>query len=119
MSPLSVETPSSCRSSRLAVLLEKVPPGLRGPLVMSAASLRPNATLEASFAVGEFRAALAEYWEAKFGTPLPIRAGRSALDPPISIRTVMEFNQFALTRDSSDIQGDCTLPYALQRTCSR
>ena len=49
--------------SRLATLLESVPAGTRGQLLMSLASFRPNPTLESSFEVGEFRAAFAEFWE--------------------------------------------------------
>ena len=83
----------------------KVPPGLRSPLLMSVASFRPNPTIESSFAVGEFRAAFAEEWEQRFSTPVPVAALHTTLNPPIPIRTVIEFNKFGLTRDASDIDA--------------
>jgi hypothetical protein len=91
--------------SRLATLLESVPAGVRGPLLMSAVSFRPNATLESSFAVGEVRAAFADYWESKFNRAVPVTALRSALDPPIPVRTAIEFGKFAITRDAADIDA--------------
>jgi len=39
--------------SPLALLLEKVPAGLRGALLMSVVSFRPNPTLETSFVIGD------------------------------------------------------------------
>jgi N6-adenosine-specific RNA methylase IME4 len=93
------------RTSRLALLLANAPPGLRGPLLMSVISFRPNATLESSFVIGDYRAAFAEYWETKFNSAVPVTALRSALDPPISVRTVLEFNKFALTNDATDVES--------------
>jgi hypothetical protein len=91
--------------SRLASLLVTVPSGLRGPLLMSVVSFRPNENLDGSFVVGDYRAAFAEYWEARFKSAVPVTALRSALDPPIPIRTAIEFNKFALTRDAPDIDA--------------
>jgi hypothetical protein len=91
--------------SDLARLLAKQPAGLRGPLLMNAASFRPSWSVEASFAVGELRAAFAEYWESRFGTPVPIAVLRSVLNPPIPVRTAIEFNKFALTCDAASIDA--------------
>lgn len=103
--------------SRLAASLETVPPGVRGSLLMTVASFRPNETLETSFAVGEFRASFAEHWERTFDSPVPIAALRAALDPPIPIRTVIEFNKFALPRDTAEI--DSYLSTLLQHLADR
>jgi N6-adenosine-specific RNA methylase IME4 len=117
MTPRHRDARSTVAHSRLALLLEMVPPGRRGAILLSVSSFRPNATLDGSFAVGEFRAAFADYWETRFGAPVPVTALRAALDPPIPIRTVMEFNKFALTRDASDI--DAYLATLLDHLCDR
>jgi hypothetical protein len=72
---------------------------------MSVVSFRPNASLESTFAVGEVRAAFAEYWELKFKRAVPVTALRSALDPPVPVRTAIEFNNFAITRNAADIDA--------------
>lgn len=105
MNSRPADTRRISRPSRLATLLEKVPPGLRGPLLMSAVSFRPDTTLETSFVVGECRAVFAEYWESQFAAPVPIAALRSALDPPIPTHTAIEFNKFALSGYAADIDA--------------
>jgi len=102
MNPYPSRT-AAAAPSRLAALLESVPAGVRGPLLISIASFRPNATLESSFAVGEVRAAFAEYWESRFNRAVPVTALRLALDPPIPVRTAIEFSKFAIARDAAHI----------------
>lgn len=91
--------------SQLATLLESVPAGLRGPLLMSVASFRPSATVESSFAVGEFRAAFTGFWESRVGCSIPLAHLRATLEPPVPIRTAIEFNKFATSRNAAEIDA--------------
>lgn len=97
-------SPHDCAigSSQLATLLQAIPPGRRGAILQSAVSFRPALTLEQSFAVGPIRAAFADYWEARFGQPIPVERIRALLEPPIPIGTVLEFNELMLGRDTTD-----------------
>jgi N6-adenosine-specific RNA methylase IME4 len=89
----------------LAALILATPPGRRGAIMQCAISFRPNPTLEASFAVGPLRAAFANYWEDLYGSPTPVTALRAALEPPVRISTVLEFNKLNLTRTAADIDA--------------
>jgi hypothetical protein len=94
----------SFRPSDLAVLLQAIPPARRGAVLQSAVSFRPAPTLEHSFAVGPIRATFADYWEARFGRPIPVERLRAVLDPPVAIGTVLEFNRLILMRDVDEIE---------------
>jgi N6-adenosine-specific RNA methylase IME4 len=96
---------SSFRPSELAALLQAIPPARRGALLQSAVSFRPAPSLEHSFAVGPIRATFADYWEARFGRPIPVEGLRAVLDPPVAIGTVLEFNTLILMRDVDEIEG--------------
>ena len=84
-------------------MLWAVPAGRRGALFQAALSFRPSPTLEGSFTVGFFRAAVAEYWEQRFGNQLPIRQLRWILEPPVPIQTVLAFNKLALAADPIEL----------------
>jgi hypothetical protein len=89
----AVMTPSrlaDASSSPLAELLTAVPPGRRGALMQCVVSFRPSPTLEESFAVGELRAAFAQFWEAQGSGSVPIEGLRCVLDLPVPIGTVLE-----------------------------
>ncbi len=97
---------SYCGSnSRLARLLCAVPAGRRAPLMLSAASFRPDTTLEASFAVGELRAAFVKYWETQGGGAAPIKGFQAVLDRPIPIGTVLEFRKLDIAEDVAQIEA--------------
>ena len=96
---------SAVGPSELATLLQAIPPGRRGAVLQSAVSFRPAPTLEQSFAVGPIRAAFADYWEARFGEPIPVERLRAVLEPPVPIGTVLEFNKLMLMRDAAEIEG--------------
>ncbi len=89
-------------SSRLANLVLAVPPARRGALLQSVVSFRPNTTLEESFDVGPLRAEFARYWEQTCGDPTPIEELRVVLDPPVPIKTVLEFSKLLLSRDLTE-----------------
>jgi N6-adenosine-specific RNA methylase IME4 len=89
----------------------------RGALMRSVLSFRPNPTLEASFLVGPFRAAFAEYWEAQFGNPVPVAELREILDPPVPIGTVLEFSKLAIPRDAAEL--DSFLAGLLRHLCEQ
>ena len=66
----------------LTALLQVIPPGRRGAILQSAVSFRPTANPEECFAVGPIRAAFADYWEARYGRPVPAERLRALLKPP-------------------------------------
>lgn len=92
-------TTNPVATSALAALILAIAPGRRGAVLQSVVSFRPHHTLEQSFAVGPLRAAFADYWEAQCGEPVPIEKLRSVLDPPVLIKTVLEFSKLMLVRD--------------------
>jgi hypothetical protein len=51
---------------------------------------------------------LATYWEDVFGQPVQIQQLRRVLDPPIPIRTVLEFSRFNITHGFEEIEGNLT-----------
>ena len=109
--------PSNGSSLLIAELLLAIPPGCRGAVVQSAASFRPDATLDASFSVGPLRAAFAEFWEAQEGGPVPIVGLRAALAPPVPIATVLAFSKLSIASDATEI--DQTLCQLVTHLCER
>jgi hypothetical protein len=95
----------SLPSSRLVELLLAAPLGERASLLMAAVSFRPNRTLSESFRVGPLRAAFAEYWEANYRSAVPMRSMKKALEPPIRIGTVLEFNKFDYLQDPDELES--------------
>jgi N6-adenosine-specific RNA methylase IME4 len=91
--------------STLAKLVLAVPPGRRGALLQCVVSCRPNTALEDSFKVGPLRAAFADYWETTYGSALPIQQLRAILDPPVPMKTVLEFSRFMLARDITEVES--------------
>jgi hypothetical protein len=111
-------TPAELAScSPLTNLVLAIPPGRRGSVVQSVVSFRPSPSLESSFAVGPLRAAFAELWENRFGEPVPVESLRAALDRPVPIGTVLEFNKLALARDPTEL--DHFLSQLVQHVCLR
>jgi hypothetical protein len=92
------------RRCQLAELLLELRPGLRGSRLHSAVSFRPDASLDGSFVVGPLRAAFAEPWETRFGEAVPTKELRLALEPPVPIGTVLEFNKLVLARDYVELE---------------
>jgi len=90
--------------ARLVELIDAIPPARRATALQCAISFRPSPTLELEFAVGPLRAAFAHYWEQCVTRRLPLEELRLSLDPPIPIKTVLEFSKFALTQDATDIE---------------
>lgn len=80
-----------------------LPPARRGTCLQSAVSFRPSRTLDDSIAIGPLRAAFAEYWESSLGRPVPVEALRDVLDPPVPIKTVLEFSRLMLMRDAEEM----------------
>ena len=103
--------------SPLANLLHRIPSGRRAAVLQSVVSFRPSPSLENSFAVGPLRAAFADYWEHRFGQPVPVESLRAALDPPVPIGTVLEFNKLALARDLAEL--DQFLSQLVRHVCQR
>ena len=96
-------------TSKLADLLLAIPLGDRASLFMAALSFRPNRTLSDSFRIGPLRAAFAEYWETNCGAVVPIRLLKKALEPPIRIGTVLEFNKFDYLQQASGVESQLAL----------
>jgi len=88
----------------MARLIHTIAPGRRGALIQSAVSFQPSASLEASITNGELRSAFADYWEAQKSVLVPIAELRAALASPVPIRTVLEFNKFALVEDALAVE---------------
>ena len=86
--------PSAIGSSKLITLLQAIPPGRRGAVLLSAVSFRPAPSVQQSYAVGSIRAAFAEFWETRFGGPIPAERLRTILEPPVPI---------AFLRDAYDV----------------
>ena len=100
---------NSGTNSKLAQLLLATPLGDRASLLMAALSFRPNRTLSDSFRVGPLRAAFAEYWETNCRSAVPIRLLKKALEPPIRIGTVLEFNQFDYLQEAAEVETQLAL----------
>ena len=90
--------------SELVTLIQAIPPACRGTVLQSVVSFQPAPTLEHSFAVGPLRAAYAEFWEARFGRPIPVGQIRAVLAPPVPIATVLEFNKLMHVCDAVAIE---------------
>ena len=88
--------------SELSKLVFPLPSGRRGAVLQSVVSFRPELTVERSFEVGRFRAAFADYWEATFAQAVPVRELRAVLDPPVPIRTVLEFSRLTISRSHEE-----------------
>ena len=85
-------------------LLASLAPERRAPLLQAATSFRPSPRFDDSFDLGPFRAAFAAYWEMTTRTSVPILPLRAALDPPVPIKTVLEFGRLMLTRNQIEIE---------------
>ncbi len=92
-------------SSRLGSLVLAIPPARRGAVLQSVVSFRPDKNLDEAFAIGPLRAAFAELWEASFSCPVPIECLRAVLEPPVQIRTVLEFSKLMLMQDVAEIDS--------------
>jgi hypothetical protein len=103
--------------SELSALVLSIPATRRATVLQSAASFRPDRTLEQSFAVGPIRAAFAQYWETRFGQAVPIQELRGVLEPPVHIGTVLEFNKLTLARCRRESLPDHVTCGHLCRTC--
>ena len=92
-------------TSDLASLILTIPPARRSAVLQGVLSFRAHRTPEQSFAIGPLRAAFADYWETRFGQPVPLERLRAAMEPPVPIGTVLEFNKLMLMRDAAEIEG--------------
>lgn len=90
-------------TSQLATIMLAMPPARRGAVLQSVVSFRPSPTIDASFAVGPLRAAFAEFWEEICGIAVPIEGLRKVLEPPVAIKTVLQFNKLMLMQDAAEI----------------
>ncbi len=102
---------------QLATLLLTIPPGKRGTILQSVVSFRPSLTIDQSVAVGPLRAAFAALWEDVCGDAVPINGLQTVLEPPIPIKTVLQFNKLMLVRDAEEI--DITLCHLIQHLQER
>ncbi len=91
--------------SDLASLVLAIPPGRRGALLQSAVSFRGNETHAESFEIGPLRSAFADYWEHTFAVPAPIEKLGAVLDPPVPIKTVLEFSRLLLARNLAEVDS--------------
>lgn len=92
-------------TSDLASLILTIPPARRSAALQGVLSFRAHRTPEQSFAIGPLRAAFADYWETRFGQPIPLERIRAVLEPPIPIGTVLIFNKLMLMRDAAEIEA--------------
>jgi N6-adenosine-specific RNA methylase IME4 len=89
----------------LVEMLFDLPPGRRGGVFQQVVSFRPDPRVEQAFAVGELRAAFADYWESRFGGSVPIEKLRAVLNPPVPIGTVLKFSGLMIARDLPEIEA--------------
>lgn len=106
--------------SLLAKLVLQIPAGRRGAVLQSVVSFEPEATFDESFQVGRIRAAFADYWEEKTGTPVPVKALRDLMEPPVPIGHVLLFGKLGILRDVETIEDALAdLVQVLAREVSR
>jgi hypothetical protein len=107
MSPLPTTRLSQCHSeslARLAKLVIAIPPPRRGAVVQHVTSFRPEFDIGEAFAVGPLRALFADAWQARFGSPVPVRELRRVLEPPVRIGTVLKFSKLTVTRNLNEVE---------------
>jgi hypothetical protein len=83
----------------LAAALERTTPSQRATLFRIVASNVPSGSIDDCFLVGPLRSLFADYWESKFGQPVPIRGLRASLQPPVPLRTSHLFHELELATD--------------------
>lgn len=94
-------------------LLSDIPAGRRGSLLQCALTPARTDPVSGEFDLELVRARFAEYWESTFRLAFPSHEIRAALDPPVPIKTVLEFCNLSITRNAAEIDE------ALQRLIVR
>lgn len=80
-----------------------IPPHRRATMFQDVLSFRPANDLPTEFAMGSLRAALAEVWESRFGTAVPVQKLRKLLTPPVAIGRVLEFTKLGIAGDRDEL----------------
>jgi N6-adenosine-specific RNA methylase IME4 len=83
--------------------LLRTPPDQRATVMLAALSFVPSQNLDEAFALGPIRAAFGDYWESTTGRAVPVVQLRAVLEPPLPIKTLLEFQGLTLARDAEEI----------------
>lgn len=111
----------SCSLRELSCLLRDIPRARRGAAMQSVVSFLPNGDLEQEFSVGALRAAFANYWKDSQGEAVPIEILRSLLEPPIPIKTVLEFSRLNIPLNPAECDQalNCLLGFLVSEVSNR
>jgi N6-adenosine-specific RNA methylase IME4 len=97
---------SSCDPKHLCLFdrLLRIPPGERAAVTLATLSFLPSRNLDETFTLGPIRAAFADYWESTTGRAVPMGQLRAVLDPPLPIKTLLEFQGLTLAGDAEEVR---------------
>ena len=98
-----------CPRMELARAVLAIPPGRRGAVMQTVVSFRPELPFIESIDVGALRATFAGCWWDRYSSVAPICPLRAVFEPPVPIKTVLEFSKLVVVQDLDEMFGSLTL----------